>query len=844
MKKKIKEFTKIEAEYSLKYLLVLKKYDNVGVYVLQKQGEIILIYGFRCSGLDPFRRDNDYYDQHFAAIFNGLKAFTGQERMTFFQRNKPASAQEIDATSKEASFLRREEKRKVLALNEKGIRRERQLEIYITKTLNRKKQKKWFSNLIDFAEKKVLRLENEQMRQLLVKYAEPNLMYYYRLLNNQFQLNCVPLSFVDMWKNVWSFFDEKKPMEANNLLVLGKDLVRQGSSQYSLLNSILRQELPIAHRSFVKFGQLYKGILHLLDKPIGWNNRTEQLKTMSAFLNNPVFKEATIITQIRETSLTSLSNAQEDLIKRARTKIIEDRKQGLSGIKSELLLEEANQSLRSLFQNEKPYYLSTSILITQPSLAKLEQVKEEIQSSWPGPSYFYYNDNWAWKAILDTAPWAAEDLIKKPFDIREKYLASEVPGFVPWLKITPIDTKGVEFISTNTGEPIYLDICNKHKNMLFFGTTRCGKSVLASNFLNEARSKNIPIVALDYPKPDGTSTFSEVINYWDGSYLDISKESFNIFELSTDRNKISAEQFREYKAFLLEVLMVMVLGSEYDKVDENDIYRAILGSILTVFFAEEKIKKQYQEKKYPNLLDFITYCRGEFIKLSNEEPTMEQKLNKIRLKLNYFVTTKVGKALTTSSSIKKDAKFLVIGLTNLSDRDEATLIALTAYGIMLSRILDSDKSVIFFDESPILLGYKSIAMLVGRLCANGAKSGVRVLLAAQDLASIKNCSNSSQILENIKYKLIGKIEAIAVNSFTELGIDRSLLEEAINFSTNRAQGFSNWLINYESSVLKTAYYPNRAILNLTGNNPEETRRREELKKSTKLDKYEQLQQKL
>ena len=36
------------------------------------------------------------------------------------------------------------------------------------------------------------------------------------------------------------------------------------------------------------------------------------------------------------------------------------------------------------------------------------------------------------------------------------------------------------------------------------------------------------------------------------------------------------------------------------------------------------------------------------------------------------------------------------------------------------------------DEAPILFQFEAIAELIGRLCANGAKAGIRVILSAQE----------------------------------------------------------------------------------------------------------------
>ena len=104
---------------------------------------------------------------------------------------------------------------------------------------------------------------------------------------------------------------------------------------------------------------------------------------------------------------------------------------------------------------------------------------------------------------------------------------------MPIVKTATGDKSGFELIASEGGTPVYLDIYNNHKNLAVFGTTRAGKSVLVAGLLTRALAQNIPVVALDYPKPDGTSTFTDYTHFLgdDGAYFDISTSANNLFEL-------------------------------------------------------------------------------------------------------------------------------------------------------------------------------------------------------------------------------------------------------------------------------------------------------------------------
>jgi hypothetical protein len=67
-----------------------------------------------------------------------------------------------------------------------------------------------------------------------------------------------------------------------------------------------------------------------------------------------------------------------------------------------------------------------------------------------------------------------------------------------------------------------------------------------------------------------------------------------------------------------------------------------------------------------------------------------------------------------------------------------------------------------------LFEYDSIAGLVGRLCANGAKAGIRVILSAQDPDTIAQSPSGAKIFQNLTTRLIGRIQPTAVDSFANI----------------------------------------------------------------------------
>ncbi len=355
---------------------------------------------------------------------------------------------------------------------------------------------------------------------------------------------------------------------------------------------------------------------------------------------------------------------------------------------------------------------------------------------------------------------------------------------------------------------------------------------------------------LDYPKPDGTSTFTDYAKFLgeEAAYFDIGKESSNLFELPNLAGldpKLQNERFEEYKDFLATSLLTMIIGSG-GKDENTETIRSIISLALKEFFSDEIICDRYAAAyvdgfgsqswlSIPTLKDFLGFCSKERLQLDSAGNSLEV-LEKIKLRLRFWLSSKVGKALSQPSSFRNEAKLLIFALRNLSNNDDAAILSLSAYSAALRRALESPASIFFIDESPILFEYDAIAALVGRLCANGAKAGIRVILSAQDPDTIAASSSGAKILQNLTTRLIGRIQPTALASFTRILqypqeiISRNATE---SFFPSKEGFYSQWLVDHNGVFTFARYYPPFNLLAIVANNPIEQERR-----TATLKKYE------
>ena len=227
----------------------------------------------------------------------------------------------------------------------------------------------------------------------------------------------------------------------------------------------------------------------------------------------------------------------------------------------------------------------------------------------------------------------------------------------------------------------------------------------------------------------------------------------------------------------------------------------------------------------PTLHDFIRFCTPQVLDVENKASAdIESALGHIILQLEYWLNSRIGRAIARPSSFPTDAQLLVFALRNLSNENEAAILSLSAYSAALRRALASPKSIFFIDESPILFEYPVISQLIGRLCANGAKAGIRVILSAQDPDTIMNSVSGAKVMQNMSIKLIGRIQSVAVDSFVKLlNYERTIIARNASeaFYPKRSGLYSNWLVDIDGHSIYARYYPGSVQIAIVANNPDE-----------------------
>ncbi|NES25089.1 MAG: hypothetical protein F6K41_40815, partial [Symploca sp. SIO3E6] len=643
------------------------------------------------------------------------------------------------------------------------------------------------------------------------------------------------------------------------LLLNQRGLQEQIDSELHSTTLLLESDVPVADRQWVHVKGRYVAVMAFMEKPGGWLNKLAQLRYLWEFLAREDITDTEIFCQLSAANPALIKAMVQRVTKQSSTTVaLTQRKSQTTDVGAQIKIEDSVEAQRQLYKGAFPIHNGIVILVHRQTPKLLDDACRYIESCFQTPAKVSREKEYAWKLWLQTLPIVWARLLAKPFDRRQVYLTTEVPGLMPLVTTKAGDAQGFELIADEGGTPVHLDLFKQHKNLALFATTRAGKSVLVSGILTQALAYQMPIVALDYPKPDGTSTFTDYTKFMgsNGAYFDIAKESNNLFE-QPDLRQLSEEErqdrFRDYVAFLESALMTMVLGSSSENPLLFQTVRSILNLALNAFFDDPEIEKRYQaalEEGFgslawhttPTLKDFLLFCSPEILDLRHVGGKIDDAFQQIQLRLKFWLGSRVGRAISQPSSFPTDAQLLVFALRNLDNQEDAAVLSLSAYSAALRRALSNPTSIFFIDEAPILFEFERVADLVSRLCANGAKAGVRVILSAQDPDTINRAKVASKIFQNLSTRLIGRIQPVAIDSFEDiLKYPREIISRnaSESFFPKKEGIYSQWLLDDNGSYTFCRYYPAYEQLAAVANNPDEQEGRTQMMNKYG-DKYEGL----
>ncbi|MBE9062246.1 hypothetical protein [cf. Phormidesmis sp. LEGE 11477] len=686
---------------------------------------------------------------------------------------------------------------------------------------------------------------NERRYHALIESAFNNgYLRWEQVLSNRMGLEIRALSKQELWERLYSRFNKHQAPEIPQFITCTEKRLTETINSHLHPRSALIQgengqsRVPKSDFEWMKVRDKYIGLMAFTERPEVFPNMRAQQLYLWRMICRPQVQNVEIFSQIRSSSLKVMREKMSDVIKTSKRKSDLASDQRSIDISADINLKKGMEAQYQLYEGSVPLTTATVVLIHKDHPGQIDDTANLISSCFPLPARIVREKDVAWRYWLQTLPIVWERLLDKPYKRTLPYLTTSAPGIIPLTMTRQLDSTGFELIANDGGTPIKIDYIKEHKNVALFGTTRSGKSVAASGMLTPFIASGFPVVALDYPKSDGTSTFSDYADFLGdrAAYFDIGKESSNIMEIPDLRGlptEVKTERFDDYKSFLESSLLMLVKSSDEGL---NQMARALLGKALNGFFSDEKINARYDAaleggfgsdewNNIPTLTDLAPFYSREFLEFDESTSTaLSNAREHIAIQLEYWINSKIGRAIARPSSFPINAQLIVFALRNLSNDDEAAVLALSAYAAALRSAYRAPKSIFFIDESPILFEYDSIAKLIGRIAANGAKQGIRLFLSAQDPNTICESPAGPKIMQNMSIFMTGRIKETAIDSFVKyLRYDEEIISKnaSKSFFPQRTGLYSNWLVDTGGMLTHCRYYPSELQLAIVANNMEE-----------------------
>ena len=706
-------------------------------------------------------------------------------------------------------ILLQNERARVEELTQKGLRCRWEQMVFCTWSADELGEKKTdpLSHLIYSASKGVRfvldsltgRLTERQeqfLSRLLLRAYREGFRPWEMLLSTKAGLDIRPLGEGEMWQWLWRRFNRGPAPPIPQLLVLFPDpdlgmRVKEVRSTNFHGSTVLiqgeggRSSCP-EHRqssSRVYVKDKVCGVMVMAEPVKAWVDQRHQLAWLWEVLSQQHLRDTEVWVEL---SPSHRFWVEESLHRQAKQSKAARERAVLKGtgrdVRAELKAEESFEAQKKLYRGAMPLSCAVAFLVYREDSHSLDLACDLLAHSF-GSAKVVRERHIAAQIWLETLPLTWRRLLHSSSLLSERRLTLEnetVAGVLPLTCPQQLDRQGVEFLTEQGGKSTCVDLHGHTQHALVTGMTGSGKSGLLWRFILDALARGIPVVGMDFPAADGESSFRTGIELLGdgGAYIDLSRSAANLLEPPDLRHFQAREReqrLKNWQNFIRDALAIIVMG----KVNAPHLAQrvdSILLRALTLFLADADIVERYNLalaggwkfpawQNMPVLKDFLRFCTVPRLQIKQPEPIDRQAINQIHSQIEALLASPLGAVLGRPSSVPPEPLLKFYALTGLTNEQDAYIMAVTAQAACVRVALSHQKSLFVGDELSVLCRKEGFSGMLGNLAATARKDGLSLLLSAQDPDTICQSSASAMIMQNMSYRITGKITANACSSF-------------------------------------------------------------------------------
>lgn len=666
---------------------------DVGAYLLKKREQYTFVFGFQPVGIHTLLAQGQA-ETVLKHLEEGLKGFRPNDRLrihlrSFADDHSRQQALETLVQSNadlESKFLLMAQQRAVREMTNQGVRQPKQIYLFASYTLesgqsthadHTEKLLAWLVDKYDTFKGLKDKKEQQEYTQLLKAAFTNGYLHWEQQINSRMGLQAAPMDADQLWVYLEGQFNHGLPRPIPQCLTLtesaeGLVLSEQINEELQASSVLIRGENgrpshPQADRQWVKVKDQFVGAVVLESKPMGFTSPEHQLYFLWQALSQ--FSNCEFVCELAAADRTMTRITLQRLTKQNLTATFRANLLKNVDVASQMRMKQGVDAQEQIYQGALPIWVSVIALIHRESAEGLSEACQRLTNTFHQGAFIRETEV-AWSLWLKSLPIVKDWLLGD--GRKQLYLTNEAPGLMPVACPREIDSQGIELLTHAGNRPIHVDFANKHRGILIFGETRSGKSVLAAEIFVWAIANGMNVISLDYPKPDGTTTYTDLVKFFgdQGAYFDIGSETNNLFQIPDLRHlpeKEQSERLDDYKEFLVKALDTMVMGADIENAMGKRVH-TVLWQALAAFFEDTDILARYAAaleqgfgsrawQEMPTLVDFVNVV--ESLDLGLESQLVTDAIATILLELRGWLTSRVGKAISQPSSIRTDAQLKI-----------------------------------------------------------------------------------------------------------------------------------------------------------------------------------------